>query len=191
MITCNSQRAEPVSTLARVVAARAGAGPAVRIVWALAVVSSSVIGHLAGRLVVAELALGLVGVLLAIAALVDVHEQRLPNALLAVAAVAGVVAAMVDRVLGGAVVGLAVAGGLMLLVRLTRGVGMGDVKMAGVVGLATATAGPVAAPIAVALAAASAGIVGVVAGRARLPLGPSLWLGWALALVLPIGRWWS
>jgi leader peptidase (prepilin peptidase)/N-methyltransferase len=131
------------------------------------------------------------GVSLASAALVDVHEQRLPNSLLAIGAVAGVVAAVADRVLGGAFVGLAVAGGLMLLVRLTRGVGMGDVKMAGVVGLATAEAGLVAAPIAVAIAALTAGVVGAVAGRTRLPLGPSLWLGWALALVLPIGRWWS
>ncbi|CAB4364352.1 MAG: hypothetical protein F2681_10605 [Actinobacteria bacterium] len=191
MITCNSQRAEPVSTVTRVVVARAGAGRWVRISWVLAVVSSLLIGHVAARPVVAQLALGLLGVSLASAALVDVHEQRLPNSLLAIGAVAGVVAAVADRVLGGAFVGLAVAGGLMLLVRLTRGVGMGDVKMAGVVGLATAEAGLVAAPIAVAIAALTAGVVGAVAGRTRLPLGPSLWLGWALALVLPIGRWWS
>ena len=49
--------------------------------------------------------------LLAIAALVDVHEQRLPNALLAVAAVASVVAATVDRVLGGGIV----EGGVVLI----------------------------------------------------------------------------
>ena len=77
----------------------------------------------------------------------------------------------------------------MLFVRLARGVGMGDVKMAGVVG---ASVGPIAlfaAPVAVAVAALVAGTYGLVAGRRRLPLGPALWLGWAVSLAAAATGW--
>ena len=84
-----------------------------------------------------------------------------------------------------AAAGMVIAGALMLSVRLARGVGMGDVKMAAVVGasVGASTTTVLAAPIAIAIAAFIAATYGFRANRRRLPLGPSLWLGWAAALV--------
>ena len=104
--------------------------------------------------------IALCGAVLAAAALVDLHEHKLPNRLLAVAlaaAVVGVAAAGEPALVGRAVIGLLLGGGLMLLVRLSRGVGMGDVKMAAVVGASTAPVSTVAAPLAIALAALGGG----------------------------------
>ena len=134
--------------------------------------------------------IALAGMLLATAALVDVHEHRLPNRLLAAAALAALASAGLEHRLGVAITGLALAAGLLLVVRLARGIGMGDVKMAGVVGAGVASNGLVAAPVAVAVAALAAATAGALLVRSRLPFGPSLWLGWAVGLVLPIGRWW-
>jgi leader peptidase (prepilin peptidase)/N-methyltransferase len=139
-----------------------------------------------------------VGVILAIAALVDAHEHRLPNQLLAAALMVvgvGVIMSRAATVLRNSFIGMAVAGGLMLMVRLSRGVGMGDVKMAGVVGasVGASTSTLFAAPIAIALAAFAAAVFGLFANRRRLALGPSLWFGWAAALALatalPLQGW--
>jgi hypothetical protein len=107
----------------------------------------------------------------------------------------GVILSREATVLCNSLIGTAVAGGLMLMVRLSRGVGMGDVKMAGVVGasVGAGTGALVAAPMAIALAALSAAVYGLTANRRRLALGPSLWFGWAVALVfataLPLPGW--
>jgi leader peptidase (prepilin peptidase)/N-methyltransferase len=139
-----------------------------------------------------------VGVFLAIAALVDAHEHRLPNQLLAAASMVvgvGVILSREVTVLCNSLIGMVVAGGLMLMVRLSRGVGMGDVKMAGVVGasVGAGTGTLFAAPIAIALAAFAAAVFGLIANRRRLALGPSLWFGWAAALALatalPLPGW--
>ena len=130
-----------------------------------------------------------VGVVLALAALVDVHEHRLPNQLLATASLfvlGGVVLSRDALLLRNSLVGMTFGGGLMLLVRLSRGVGMGDVKMACIVGASAgaATSTLLVAPIAIAIAAFSAAVFGLLAKRRRLALGPSLWLGWAAATTL-------
>ena len=90
-----------------------------------------------------------------------------------------------------ALLGMAVAAGLMLLVRLARGVGMGDVKMASVVGasVGAVTNGLLAAPIAIAVAALAAATYGLMARRQRLAMGPSLWLGWASAFAFVSIGW--
>ena len=129
-----------------------------------------------------------VGALLATAALVDAHERRLPNRLLAVAlacALGGAALSVDGGVVLDALIGMTVGGGLLLCVRLTRGVGMGDVKMAAVVGASVGASTTVllAAPSAIAIAAFVAAIYGHIANRRRVPLGPFLWLGWAATIV--------
>lgn len=138
--------------------------------------------------------LALCGALLALAALVDVHEHKLPNRLLALAVSAstlGVAATGELATVARATLGLLIGGGLMLVVRLSRGVGMGDVKMAAVVGSSTAAVALMAAPVAIALAAAVAAGYGLLADRLRLPLGPALWFGWAVGIAVGAAGWFS
>jgi leader peptidase (prepilin peptidase)/N-methyltransferase len=141
-----------------------------------------------------------VGVLLAIAAFVDAHEHRLPNRMLAAAcavALGGALLSIDSVVVLHAILGLIVAGGLMLCVRVTRGVGMGDVKMAAVVGasVGACTTTLLAPATAIAVAALVGATYGFIANRQRVPFGPSLWFGWAatiaLALVLDANGWLS
>lgn len=142
-----------------------------------------------------RVALALTGALLIAAALVDVHEHRLPNALVAAAFATSVIgaAATLDLVsLAGLLGGTLVAGGAMLAVRLTRGVGMGDVKLAGVIGASAGSLSLPAAPLAIGVAAVVAATFGLATGRRRVPLGPSLWLGWAVSVAafVAVERWW-
>ena len=139
---------------------------------------------------------GVAGAILAVAALVDLHERRLPTVLLAGAMGSAVVgvgchasiaadpALLVALVAGGSVCGV-----VMLVVWCTRGIGMGDVKMAAVVGAAVAPLGVMAAPVALAIGAASAGTWGLASGRRVLPLGPFLWLGWVAAAYAGVLGW--
>jgi len=131
---------------------------------------------------------GVAGANLAVAALVDLHEHRLPSVLLAGAmgsAVIGVgchASVTADpEPLAALLAGALLCGGVMLGVWLARGIGMGDVKMAAVVGASVAPMSMMAAPIALAIGAATAGVWGLVARRRALPLGPFLWFGWAVA----------
>jgi prepilin signal peptidase PulO-like enzyme (type II secretory pathway) len=143
---------------------------------------------------VVRLSCALVGVVLAAAALVDVHERRLPNRLLALGAVialAGPVLTGDPRMLVRGLVGGMIAGISMLIVRLARGVGMGDVKAAAVLGVSVGTVNLVAAPLAIATAAFAAATYGLLAHRQRIPLGPSLWFGWAAALLVTSLGWWT
>lgn len=143
-----------------------------------------------------RMALVAAGCLAAAAAVIDVYEHRLPNALTAsIAAIALAGAAGADgpgsRVLVGSLVGGALAGGAMLVVHLRRGVGLGDVKMAGALGLSAGSVAVVAAPVAIAVAALLAATAGVVMGRSRLALGPALWCGWLTSLLTTGWRWWA
>ena len=150
-----------------------------------AVVGAHSGGHLSTRLASAA-----VGVLLAAAAVVDVREHRLPNRLVGAAFVValGGAATSGDAAVVAAAVGALLAGGLLLGVYLTRGVGMGDVKAAAAIGMALGPAGWWASPAAIAVAATTASIYGSARRVRRLPFGPSLVLGWAsLALAT---RWW-
>jgi len=135
-----------------------------------------------------------VGVLLVIAALVDLHERRIPNRLLTLAAVmtvAGAVSALNAHHLLLVGLGALTGGGALLAVHLRRGVGMGDVKMAAIVGSSCGWLSFAAGPIAVAVAAFAASLYGVWSRRSSLALGPSLWFGWAISIAASSAGWWT
>ncbi len=190
-------RAPVRSTADRVTAAWHHSPPLARRSMTAACATSVALAFAAMR-VTAVLALttATVGVLLATAAFVDSHERRVPNRLLAVALVVALAGATQTNdlaIVRNSLLGLVIAVGLMLLVRLTRGVGMGDVKMAGVVGasVGAVASGLHAAPVAIAISAFAAATYGHVAGRQKIALGPSLWLGWASAFALVSIGWFS
>ncbi|MGA0894197.1 MAG: prepilin peptidase, partial [Ilumatobacteraceae bacterium] len=138
------------------------------------------------------------------AAVVDVECRRVPNRLVLGVLVAGVAASIglswvgsarspaVDRVSGhvGDVVeglalafaGCALAGLPMLIVRLIRRIGMGDVKLAGALGASLMVLGWWVPLAAVAIAAAAAAAFGVLANRSAAPLAPFLAAGWCAAI---------
>lgn len=174
------------------VAFAAAACASVALAWAWRAASGAVGGEPAH--VPATLAIGLVvtGVAAAAAALVDVHEHRLPNALVGLVALSSLLAATATGqpwTLGRAVLGGALAGGLMFTVHLSRGVGLGDVKLAAALGCSVGPLAVLAAPAAVGIAAATAAGVGYSLRKARLALGPALWLGWAVATAAAAKGW--
>lgn len=121
---------------------------------------------------------------------IDLAEHRLPNRLVVPGLVVGLLAAAGSWATTGqpplvpVVAGLAYGGGLFLLA-LFGGMGMGDVKLAAVLGLASPTpAVAVASPL---IAFLVGGVVSLVVlvlrGRgSRIPFGPFLLLGYAGAL---------
>lgn len=173
-----------ITTAARLTRAWDHAGRVPRRTTVLAITTSVLLSTTIGTGLPVRVSAAVVGVVLASAALVDLHEHRLPNPLLAVGLVAvsfGTAVQSADAVLS-ALAGLFLAGVPMLVAHLRRGVGLGDVKAAAVAG---ASLGPVsvqAAPVAVAVAALVAAATGWCTGRRRMPLGPALWLGWAAAM---------
>jgi leader peptidase (prepilin peptidase)/N-methyltransferase len=133
---------------------------------------------------------------------VDVAERRLPNALVLVVLV-GAAAGVVVAVAGGdgasaawaCLLGLAVIAACVPLV-CGGGLGAGDAKLASVGAVAAALASP-AAPlawlVAVALLGGVHGVAAVVIrrrgaspGRAVIPFGPVLLVGWWLAVVVAV-----
>lgn len=164
----------------------AGTTAASRAVAFGAAITSVIVGHGAAATAALRLGLAACGVIFVLAALVDVATYRIPNALMAMGLAAiggGALIGLTMHEMLGAVIGLLIAGGSMLAVRVGRGVGMGDVKMAAVVGAGTGAVAVIAAPMAIAIAAALAAGFGLFTGRQRLPLAPSLWAGWIIALV--------
>ncbi|MFM7045305.1 MAG: prepilin peptidase [Ilumatobacteraceae bacterium] len=148
----------------------------------------------------------MIGACAGAAAASDVMHRRVPNRLAAAVLGAGLVASIGltwgDGVSGGAadrtsehlerlalgtalaVAGCVLAGIPMLLVRIIRGLGMGDVKLAGALGaslMARAWWLPLAA---VAVAAAAAATAGGITGRSAMPLAPFLAVGWLAAMLL-------
>ncbi|MHB1171172.1 MAG: prepilin peptidase [Lacisediminihabitans sp.] len=127
----------------------------------------------------------------------DIAEHRLPNRLVLPGYLAGAVGLVLDW-LRGTPPGLALASGaafllLMLLMNLAGGMGMGDVKLAGVLGLSLGMLGMGAAITGPALAFLAGGIGGLVvlvlrrAGwRSRIPFGPFM-LGGFWAALVPTG----
>lgn len=185
--------ASPVATAERLRTAWDHASSVVRRASVLAAMTSVMVGAAAPLPSGVQISTAAVGVLLVLAALVDVHERRLPNRLLAAAAVA-VVASMpwsTASQVQSTIVGAAVAGGLLASVRLLRGIGMGDVKAATVVGASVGAVSPTAAAVAVAITATVAAGVAFVARLRTLPLGPALWLGWAVVLQTNSMGWWT
>lgn len=194
MRTVDTLRAQPVSTTNRVAAAWVDAHPVVRRAAIAACVSAVALSTAAPAPQSVQWGIAAVGAVLAAAATVDVHEHKLPNRLLltALALVCASVVATADRATAlSAISGLLIAGGLMLLVRLSRGVGMGDVKMAAVVGASVGAVNVMAAPVAIAVAALVAATYGTLSRRQRLPLGPALWLGWSVSLAACAAGWLS
>lgn len=183
----------PPSVVWRVREAWGAVGRFARGIAACAAVISVVIAVGSTTSVGAQLGVAATGVVFVAASVVDVHEHKLPNRLLVIAAVVTVAAALSSNALAEAAIGAAYAGGAMLLVRLSRGVGMGDVKMAAVIGASSGSLAPVAAPCALAITAVVAATYGAVTRRPSLALGPALWLGWAIgvACATPLARWWS
>jgi leader peptidase (prepilin peptidase) / N-methyltransferase len=122
---------------------------------------------------------------------IDLAEHRLPNRLVVPGLVVGLLAAAGSWATTGALplvplVAGSAYGGMLFLLALTGGMGMGDVKLAAVLGLASPTVTvALAAPM---IAFLSGGVVSFVVlirqGRgARIPFGPFLLLGFGGALV--------
>ena len=115
---------------------------------------------------------------------VDLREHRLPNRLVVPGLVVALVAGVLQMSWVPLVAGLAY-GGFLLLLGLTGGVGMGDVKLATLLGLASPTlAVAVASPLLAFLIGGIAALVVLIArgGGARLAFGPALLGGYWLAL---------
>jgi leader peptidase (prepilin peptidase)/N-methyltransferase len=138
--------------------------------------------------VTVRIGLAISGVLLALAALVDSHERRLPNRLVlaaAVTALSGAACTGSATLVIGCIGGAALGGSILLAVRLARGIGMGDVKMAAAIGAGLGALSLTAVALGVAIGATIASGYALATRRSSLPLGPSLWGGWCLALALP------
>lgn len=133
-------------------------------------------------------ALGALG-LLSAAALVDVVEHRLPNALVAAAAIptvvtAGVIAPWSTRPLFAAVAGGAVVGGLLLVLHLVSpaGMGFGDVKAGTVTGAALGLLHTQVPLLALAAASAVTVVWGTATRQRHVPFGPGLVVGAVVAM---------
>ena len=143
----------------------------------------------------AVVATGLALAVLTAAALVDAVDHRLPNGLVAMAALPlGVAIALtaaagsVDVALG-ALAGAALLGVPMLITHLVSPVGMGfgDVKAGAVVGAAVGLVSPQLAVLTLVLALGGSAAWAVMHRRRTIPLGPGLVVGALLALAL--ARW--
>lgn len=148
------------------------------------------------RPVAVAVALGTTLALGGAAAFVDLREHRLPNDLLAAAgavtagaAVLGAVAERSPVPVGVVVLGAIIGGSPLLAERVRRGIGMGDVKFAAVLGATGGLVDPRVALWTTLIAAASTGAVGLVTGRNRLALGPWWWAAWVgVTVVMLAGR---
>lgn len=128
-------------------------------------------------------ALAVVGLLAGAAAVVDVHERRLPNRLLGTALLVVVAAAALDGTwtLVDVLVSLCMAALPLWVVRYGKGLALGDVKFAAVLGAATGLVHPFAGVLVVWVAALAGGLFAVRTGRRRLAFGPWLWAGYLVA----------
>jgi leader peptidase (prepilin peptidase)/N-methyltransferase len=141
-------------------------------------------------LYVAGMIAAFLGVLIALA-IIDVDHRVIPNAVVYPSLTVFLVAVLLGAALGrdvnliGAGVGLLSFGGAVLLVALIapKGMGMGDVKLAALIGLVLGTQGLRYVVVAAGLAIFAGGVGGVVAlamGRSRkatIPFGPYLVIG--------------
>jgi prepilin signal peptidase PulO-like enzyme (type II secretory pathway) len=84
--------------------------------------------------------------------------------------------------------GALAAGVPMMVVRLQRGLGMGDVKLAFVLGGAAGLVHPLLGVATVFGAALGAGLCGVFRHRTRLALGPWLWGAWVVSLTAALAH---
>lgn len=138
----------------------------------------------------------------AVAAVVDARTGRIPNRLVAMAAVAVAVAVLTSIVVDGpgaapwsTLVGAIAFAGPLLVCHLVApdSIGFGDVKLAAVAGAALGLVDGRLGLLALCISTGATAIAGVVGRRSTLPLGPGLMLGTAVAaLTAPIIGWtWS
>ena len=124
------------------------------------------------------------------AGVVDLHVRRLPDPLVVIAALVGLVALVVEAVVGvpaalGAItLGAVAMGGPILALHLAspRSMGFGDVKLAIVLGAALGTLHWQLALSGLALAAGLTALVALLGRRATIAFGPGLLVGALLAL---------
>jgi leader peptidase (prepilin peptidase)/N-methyltransferase len=148
-----------------------------------------------------DIALGLTLVAILVpVALIDFEHRIIPNKITLPAAIAAIAIGLVTKPSGvpeQLIAGIA-AGGFLLIFALAypKGMGMGDVKLAGVLGLFLGRAAAVAVLGGVFMAAVAGALImtrlGVAKGRkTALPFGPFLALGGLVALVVgvPIVHW--
>ena len=139
------------------------------------------------------LASGIAVATLVPAALVDRHQQRLPDPIVGLAAALFVIAAFGAMAFGApvnlaqAIAGLAVFTGPLLLLHLMSpaSMGFGDVKAAAVIGLAIGAVHWQLALAALAVATGIAAVAGIAARADTIALGPALVVAAALALTAP------
>jgi len=114
--------------------------------------------------------------------LADLRSHRLPNRMVVPGIGVGLVAVALQWSWVPLAAGLAY-GGALYLMSLAGGIGMGDVKLATLIGLAAGTATLDAAVAAFLLGGVAASIVLLRRGRgARIPFGPWLLAGYWVAL---------
>jgi prepilin signal peptidase PulO-like enzyme (type II secretory pathway) len=132
---------------------------------------------------VSAVAISLVGVLAGAAAVVDVHERRLPNRLLSLSLLVVAVAAVLDGAWTtvDVAISLCMAALPLWVVRYGKGLALGDVKFAAVLGAATGLVHPFAGVLVVWVAALAGGVFALRTGRRRLAFGPWLWAGYLTA----------
>lgn len=132
--------------------------------------------------------LAVVSTLAGLAALVDVYEHRIPNTLLLIAFGVVMTAAAISglRTTTDVIVGLLIAALPLFVVRYGKGLAMGDVKFAAVLGAAGGLLHPFAGLAVVWFAALSSGLYGLARSRSKLALGPWLWAGYVCACAMGV-----
>jgi leader peptidase (prepilin peptidase) / N-methyltransferase len=133
---------------------------------------------------------------------IDLREHRLPNRIVLPGIAMGLVAAALSWAVNGVapvipLVAAVASSGLLFLLSLGGGIGMGDVKLAAVIGLgspaiAIALTAPLAAFLLGGVAASIVLVRGVLASRGRearreqIAFGPYLLAGYVVALLLAV-----
>jgi leader peptidase (prepilin peptidase)/N-methyltransferase len=141
-----------------------------------------------------DVLVGLLLVMMPAVALIDIRHRIIPNALTYPALIFFPAFVLVARLFGApvdflrAIEGLALyGGGLFIIAFLSRGMGMGDVKLAGAIGAALGAIGLRYVGVAAGAAILIGGIMGIAAlamGRSRksaIPFGPSIAAGAVIA----------
>ena len=178
------------TTPERVEEAWSALAPTRRRLVVLAVVAVVAVG--VGAAIVLSLSLAgaivLVGFLAGAAAVVDQHEHRLPNTVLGLAMSTVLVAAAIDGAwtLVDVAVSLTMAAFPLWAVRYGKGLALGDVKFAAVLGAAAGLVHPFAGLFVAWCATLAAGVFALTTQRRRLALGPWLWAGYVAAAAVAV-----